>query len=120
MQTEKTYSSKSSIDRPPNGKDAPEQEELFDSDEHDEDVDNFLASQRPDSWKFELTLTLAPKKGKGTHKVPVCSGCAYGDRIEELLEKGMDSLYFKERLRSIIGEPLPELAAQTDIEESMI
>ncbi len=79
-------------------------ENQYSSEEHEDDVELLLSEKRPSKFDFRLDLKL--KAGNLNHSVPIAAGRCYGDRIEEILEKTLNSDWFKERLRAIVGSPL--------------
>jgi hypothetical protein len=102
----KEYVSDSSIDKPPR-EPRMKQEELFDEDEHEQSVEMLLSEAIPDEFEIELKLTLKGCSGnKKPHTIPIVAGKAPADRIEEVIQRNVDSTWFVRKLRAVIGEPL--------------
>jgi len=103
------YRSSSSIDNPPRepkkGK-KDKQIEMFDSDEHEDDVSQLLSNTIPDRFNVELKLTLKGCSGiSKAHTIPIVAGEAPSERIEEVLRKNLTSEYFLNKLRAVVGKP---------------
>ncbi len=104
------YFSDSSIDKPPREPKKPKkgQQSLIEEDEHEENVNQYLATQVPELFNFKLTLSLAATTGNtNPHTIPVACGDEIPhERIEEILTKQFNSDSFKRKLRAIVGEPV--------------
>lgn len=87
------YVSDSTIDNPPK---EPKQGELIELKKPEK--------PRPAEQKFQLSLKVGPDK-EPLFMLPVASGVARADMVEECMSKGFNSERFRAVLRSIIGEP---------------
>lgn len=115
-----TYNSLSTIDNPPRGEPKEgKQDELFESDEHEQEVEQLLSVAPPDRFAFKLTLVLKADDGTANSNpmtIPVAAGSCYSDRVEEVLKKQFNSARFTQILRAVVGEP--NLNVQMDIEDT--
>lgn len=59
---------------------------------------------RPSSLQFSLDLTVKAKGG-APNKIPLSWGTTRAEFIEEVLQLAIESDYFLERLRAVVGEP---------------
>lgn len=64
--------------------------------ELDEDVEPF-------TFRFELKLKITPMEGHyGSYILPIARGDCPGDRVEEMLRKGLNSERFQSALAAVI------------------
>ena len=106
------YFSDSTIDNPPKEPKKPKKGQLsmVEEEEHEANVNQYLATQVPEFFNFKLTLSLSATEGNtNAHTIPVAAGEEIPhERVEEILTKQFGSDSFKRKLRSIVGEPLEE------------
>lgn len=100
------YFSTSSIDNEPK-EPKPAKGLVLDNDDHEEAVDELMLCSMPEKFKFKLVLALQGADGGiAKHEIPVIAGEAPKERIEELLNKDINSKWFLEKLHAVAGKQL--------------
>jgi hypothetical protein len=95
--------------------DQQQQEGLFAEQDLTEAAQAVLRTKRPKKVQFALVAIIKAPGGKNC-VVEVCScNKVRGEFVEELMQIGLSSKYFKDRLRAVVGNPSGEL--QSELEE---
>lgn len=87
---------------------SPAQEELFSHDDFTEAGKIILQNRIPKRVQFVATVAVKREGGKPC-VIEVSAGRARSEFVEELIQLGLESQYFKDRLRSVVGQPSGQL-----------
>lgn len=111
---ETEYVSQSTIDREPRPpKDDEKQQKIFDEEEHESKVQEYMANHGPDQVAYKLTLKIdgngfSNTIAFGAEKIPA-------DQFEEMILKRMQGEYFLQQIRGICGEQRPPQVKQEEL-----